>query len=140
MADHNNDPDNNIKKLIDVRSKIFSSGEIDDNSEVLVNSISGTDFYSTVEKAGVNKMFVQSLNDMLTYTINVQSFYVPDVKIFSPLFIYNSYDIADKLQQKMIDKEQYNEEDLKDLNHRISPVIGEYKITELSYNIDSNGL
>lgn len=145
---------NNVISMMELMSKNDGSSESnidnivkwvqlkkdDEDSTKLYNSISGSDFFSDLSKLGMKKKHIMSLFDSLLFKANGQSYYVPDLKVYAPLTIYSAFDSSTAIQKAINSNGLLSRENIYDLNSRISPQTGIYKITELSYSIDEYGL
>jgi len=61
------------------------------------------------------------------------------MKIFSPIFIYSAKNSALSIHNSVSNEETITMDQIFDLNNRVAPQTGMYKITKLSYSIDQFG-
>jgi len=127
-----------IKNIVDWTTK--AKDNLD--SYQLFNSISGSYFFTNVADIGVKERLMPTLYDLLYYTIDSESWYVPKFRPFTPVFLYTGGEQAISLYKKLIENPQagLEGEEVALLNTRISPQSGLYYITEMSEKITGDGL
>jgi len=136
MSKNDGSSESNIDNII----KWIELKKDDEDSTKLYNSISGSDFFSDLSKLGMKKKHIMSLFDSLLFKANGQSYYVPNLKVYAPLTIYSAFDSSTAIQTIINNNQLLSRRNIFDLNSRISPQTGIYKITQLSYSIDEYGL
>jgi len=106
----------------------------------MYNSLSGSNFISSFNDIGVSLKLKRSLFDSLLYKADGSNFYVPQMKIFTPLFIYSNKEYAELAQKHIFnDYEKLSENDLKSIYSKVAPQTGLYKVMKMSYSIDQYG-
>jgi len=108
-------------------------------TQQIYNSLSGSDFIASFDHIGSKKELVMSLYDSLLFKASVKNWYVPGMKIFSPIFIYSAKNSALSIHNSVSNEKTITMDQIFDLNNRVAPQTGMYKITKLSYSIDQFG-
>lgn len=135
MADAEHNENANIKTIAG-----FINNQNDKPTEDMYNSISGSDFLSSFSDIGIEMKLKRSLFDSLLYKANGSNFYVPNVKLFTPFFLYSSKEYAIKAQEHIYNNYgELSKEDLKNIYSKVAPQTGLYKIMKLNSSIDEYG-
>jgi hypothetical protein len=136
MADSENSKTSNTKNI--VKWVAQTKNGVDDKA--LFNAISGSDVFSSLEDIGIKDKIKRTLFDSLMYRANGTNLFVPKMKLYAPLFLYSAVEAASALREVTNGDEALGADDVYNLNSRIAPQAGMYKITELSYTIDNTGM
>jgi len=135
MASSDNSTPTNTQNIV----QWIDSSDNGVTTQQIYNSLSGSDFITSFDHIGNKKELVMSLYDSLLFKTSVKNWYVPGIKIFSPIFIYSAKDSALSVHNSILNENLITQDQFFDINYRMAPQTGMYKITKLSYSIDQYG-